>query len=65
MTLREAKKILKGVTMACWWPSKFTGKKDESRREILSEAGLWLGYPVDYNRRREVQQACKVYYERG
>ena len=40
MKLAEAVKVLKGNTMACWWPSRaFPGT---NMREMLNEAGMAL-----------------------
>jgi len=68
MTLREAKKILRSITMACWWKSPVWPDRQEDRLAILREAGIWLDYPRvggDERKREEVETACKVYYERG
>lgn len=62
MTLREAKEVLRSVTMACWWPSRVTGRKVENRGAILREANGFLTYPCSDERRAEVEKAMSVYY---
>ena len=60
MGFREAKKVLRSVTMACWWQN---GRED--RTAILSEAAGFLTYPCNEARRYEVEQAIGVYYRKG
>ena len=49
MTKREATKILRSVTMACWWPN---GSYPGSRQtpdwpNIIAEARMLLRYPAE------------------
>lgn len=60
MTFKEAEKILREITMSCWWPSKAFGRRTVDVHGVVDEARLWLRYPVDTERKRQVEEAIGV-----
>lgn len=65
MNLREAKKVLKSVTMACWWPCKALGRTQEDRMNILQEVATYLTRPCSDEHKRQVETAAAIYYRKG
>lgn len=58
MKLSEAIKILKANTMACWWPSKITGKNGTDFNGIFGEANKLL---KDIMRRQNIPEDTKFF----
>jgi hypothetical protein len=56
--LRDAHKILKGNTMACWWPSKRMGREGTDWTGIIDEVDCLLR---DIKRRQDIDEDARFF----
>ena len=65
MTLRESKRVLRTVSLACWWDRKIMGRKVPDTTNILRDANEFLitnFRGLSEERRAEIEKAMNVLY---